>query len=90
MHETAVFVHTAGLVAVFEKPMRILFIHNNFPGQYRRIASILSKKKEYQLLSGSLAGNDQPAPIRRVEYKPHRKARPVRIDPIGEASPHRG
>ena len=56
--------------------MRILFIHNNFPGQYRRIASILSKKKEYQLLSGSLAGNDQPAPIRRVEYKPHRKARP--------------
>lgn len=53
--------------------MRILFIHDNFPGQYRRIANRLARDRDYELLSGSLSTNQQPAPIRRVEYTLHRK-----------------
>lgn len=55
--------------------MRILFIHNNFPGQYARIVRYLQGRKDVDMLSGSLASNKQPALIKRVEYKPHREAR---------------
>jgi glycosyltransferase involved in cell wall biosynthesis len=54
--------------------MRILFVHNNFPGQYRRIVERLRGDKNYNLLSASLAKNEQPAVISRVGYKPHRTA----------------
>lgn len=53
--------------------MRVLFIHNNFPGQYRRIVERLKGNKHYDLLSASLATNTQPAPIKFVRYKPHRE-----------------
>ena len=53
--------------------MRILFIHNNFPGQYRRIVERLKGDRNYDLLSASLASNTQPSPIRYVRYKPHRE-----------------
>ena len=55
-------------------PMRILFLHNNFPGQYRRIVNRLHNRKGYELLSASLASNKQPAPFKRLGYTPHRKA----------------
>ena len=54
--------------------MRILFIHNNFPGQYQRIVTHLKPKTQYQLLSATLASNRQPSPVRRVTYAKHRRA----------------
>jgi glycosyltransferase involved in cell wall biosynthesis len=55
--------------------MRILFVHNNFPGQYARITRHLKGRRDVDMLSGSLASNKQPAPIKRVGYTPHREAR---------------
>lgn len=57
------------------KPMRILFVHNNFPGQYARIIRHLKDKPGFDLLSASLATNTQPAPIRRIGYSEHRAPR---------------
>jgi len=53
--------------------MRILFLHNNFPGQYRRLAEHLGRQDGFELLAGTLASNKQPTPVRRVLYKPHRE-----------------
>ncbi|MDG4675990.1 glycosyltransferase [Shinella sp. 838] len=55
--------------------MRILFVHNNFPGQYARIVHHLKGRRDIDMLSGSLASNKQPASIKRVGYTPHREAR---------------
>lgn len=54
--------------------MRILFVHNNFPGQYARIVRFLKDRRDVDMLSGSLASNKQPAPIKRIGYTPHREA----------------
>jgi glycosyltransferase involved in cell wall biosynthesis len=54
--------------------LRILFVHNNFPGQYARIVGYLKGRRDVDMLSGSLASNNQLAPIKRVGYKPHREA----------------
>lgn len=54
--------------------MRILFVHNNFPGQYARIVRYLKGRRDVDMLSGSLETNSQPAPIKRIGYKPHREA----------------
>jgi len=55
--------------------MRILFVHNNFPGQYARIVRRLKDSPGFELMSASLATNKQPAPIKRVGYADHRPAR---------------
>jgi glycosyltransferase involved in cell wall biosynthesis len=53
--------------------MRILFIHNNFPGQYRRILARIKNDPAYELLSASLDTNSQPAVIDRLSYRLHRE-----------------
>lgn len=56
--------------------MRILFMHNNFPGQYRRIMRYLKDNKpDVSMTAATLTGNQQKFPIRRVNYSPHRDAR---------------
>lgn len=55
--------------------MRILFVHNNFPGQYARLVRHLKGRRDVDMLSGSLASNQQQPLIKRVEYTPHREAR---------------
>lgn len=52
--------------------MRILFVHNNFPGQYARIVKYLEGKPGIEMVAGSLASNQQSTSIRRIGYKPHR------------------
>jgi len=53
--------------------MRILFLHNNFPGQYRRIARYLRNLDGVELLAGTLASNEQDFGVRRIDYTPHRE-----------------
>ncbi|WP_108659377.1 glycosyltransferase [Acuticoccus kandeliae] len=53
--------------------MRILFLHNNFPGQYRRIAQHLHGVEGIELVAGTLKTNAQQFGIRRVDYAPHRE-----------------
>jgi glycosyltransferase involved in cell wall biosynthesis len=55
--------------------MRILFVHNNFPGQYARLVRHLKGRRDVDMLSGSLASNQQQPLIKRVEYTPHREVR---------------
>lgn len=52
--------------------MKILFLHNNFPGQYRRIAQHLRERGGHELVAGTLHSNQQQFGVRRVDYAPHR------------------
>lgn len=52
--------------------MRILFLHNNFPGQYRRLVNALVQDPSIEMLAATLSSNQQQVPIRRVLYEPHR------------------
>jgi glycosyltransferase involved in cell wall biosynthesis len=56
--------------------MKLLFIHQNFPGQFRHIAAHLAKQPDVQVLA---IGREQ-APglpgVRMLRYKPHRTASP--------------
>jgi len=53
--------------------MRILFLHNNFPGQYRRIAGYLRDRPDVELVAGTLKSNTQDFGVRRVNYTLHRE-----------------
>ncbi|MEM0908473.1 MAG: glycosyltransferase [Pseudomonadota bacterium] len=53
--------------------MKILFLHNNFPGQYRRIAGHLRGVDGVEMLAGTLTSNQQDFGIKRITYKPHRE-----------------
>jgi glycosyltransferase involved in cell wall biosynthesis len=55
--------------------MRILFMHNNFPGQYRRIAEYLKKNTKYQMGVSTLETNKQQYNLAKATYKPHREPR---------------
>ncbi|MEM8812660.1 MAG: hypothetical protein AAGF59_08585 [Pseudomonadota bacterium] len=52
--------------------MRILFLHNNFPGQYRRLMRAFADDRSIDMLAGTLASNKQEVPVKRVLYEPHR------------------
>lgn len=52
--------------------MKLLFMHNNFPGQYRRIAAHLARQNGVEMVAATLASNKQEFQIRRVDYAPHR------------------
>ena len=55
--------------------MKILFIHNNFPGQYRRIYQYLSQFPDYEMAVATLATNKQDFDLPSVRYRPHREPR---------------
>ncbi|RMB12450.1 glycosyltransferase [Eilatimonas milleporae] len=55
--------------------MKILFIHNNFPGQYRRIYQYLGQFPDYEMAVATLATNKQDFDLPSVRYRPHREPR---------------
>ncbi|TNE36776.1 MAG: glycosyltransferase [Alphaproteobacteria bacterium] len=54
--------------------MRILFLHNNFPAQYRHVATHLARNKENQVVFASLRAPFKIPGVTNVVYKPHRDA----------------
>ena len=53
--------------------MNILFIHNNFPGQYRRIVEYLKRFPEVNISAATLKSNDYESNILRARFEPHRE-----------------
>ncbi len=55
--------------------MRILFMHNNFPGQYRRIYKYLEQFKDYRMAVVTLKTNKQSFNLPRVDFALHREVK---------------
>ena len=58
--------------------MRILFVHNNFPGQYRHILTYLADNPELgvEVYAATLDTNHQKTTAKKtVRFKPHRRPR---------------
>jgi glycosyltransferase involved in cell wall biosynthesis len=58
--------------------MRILFIHNNFPAQYRRIMTYLADRPKLgvEMYAATLDTNNQSTAVKKtVKFKPHREPR---------------
>ncbi len=53
--------------------MKILFLHNNFPGQYRRIMTHLQDQPDVEMVAGTLASNQQRFNVKRIDFTPHRE-----------------
>jgi glycosyltransferase involved in cell wall biosynthesis len=50
-------------------------MHNNFPGQYRRIAGYFKQNTNFEMAVATLESNQQPFSLPKVTYKPHRDPR---------------
>lgn len=55
--------------------MRVLFLHNNFPAQYRHVARKLAEKKKNQVVFASHRAIEKIPGVTNAIYKPHREAR---------------
>jgi len=56
--------------------MRILFLHPNFPAQFRHIAAALAEDKQNQVFFGTTRQEGKLPGVNRVVYSPKREARP--------------
>jgi glycosyltransferase involved in cell wall biosynthesis len=56
--------------------MRILFLHNNFPAQYRHVAQVLSQNPKNQVVFGTQNKDTQLAGIPKALYAPSRDPHP--------------
>ena len=55
--------------------MRILFLHSNFPAQFRHLARALALQAGNQVVFGSQPREGEIAGVRRILYEPARGAR---------------
>ncbi len=53
--------------------MKILFAHNNFPGQYRRLIGHIAGMKDVQAATVTLATNQNKFATPKVTFRPHRE-----------------
>jgi glycosyltransferase involved in cell wall biosynthesis/parvulin-like peptidyl-prolyl isomerase len=56
--------------------MRILFLHPNFPAQFRHVAAALAKDKDNQVFFGTTRREGSLPGVNKVYYKAKREARP--------------
>ncbi|MBW4562279.1 MAG: glycosyltransferase [Mojavia pulchra JT2-VF2] len=56
--------------------MRILFLHPNFPAQFRHVAAALAKDRHNQVFFGTTRQDGKLPGVNRVVYSPKREARP--------------
>lgn len=54
--------------------MKIVFIHQNFPGQYKYLAPHLAAKPGNEIVAIAKAGRSAPPNIRLLPYRPRREA----------------
>ncbi|MCW5751226.1 MAG: glycosyltransferase family 4 protein [Alphaproteobacteria bacterium] len=57
--------------------MRVLFLHNNFPAQYRFVATALAADPRNRVVFGTANANGELPGVTRVHYKPARAASPA-------------
>jgi glycosyltransferase involved in cell wall biosynthesis len=55
--------------------MRILFLHNNFPGQYAKLQPFLARTRKAQCAALTLETNKQRIDIPTARFTPHRTAK---------------
>ncbi|MUG99527.1 glycosyltransferase [Scytonema sp. UIC 10036] len=56
--------------------MRILFLHPNFPAQFRHVAAALAQDKRHQVVFGTTRRDGHLPGVQKVIYTPQREARP--------------
>ncbi len=54
---------------------KILFLHTNFPGQYRRLAPYLKESGDFDVRAGTLKSNAQKIEFTHVKFEKQREAR---------------
>src|SRR5262245_50587956 len=52
--------------------MRVLFLHRNFPAQYRHVAAAMATDKSNEVVFGTRDGGDTIPGVRKVLFKPAR------------------
>lgn len=55
--------------------MRILFLHPNFPAQFRHLASVLARDPDHQVLFGTKCQVGSIPGVKKILYKPSRDVR---------------
>lgn len=55
---------------------RILFLHPNFPAQFRHLAMVLAKSPKHQVVYGTAREEGQIEGVQKILYKPSREVRP--------------
>jgi glycosyltransferase involved in cell wall biosynthesis len=59
-----------------QKFKKILFLHPNFPAQFRHLATVLAKDPNYQVVFATKRQEGQIPGVRKLIYNPSREARP--------------
>ena len=57
--------------------MNILFLHQNFPAQFRHLATVLSRQPDNQVVFLTAAERGEIQGVRKVVFKPSREANPA-------------
>ncbi len=57
--------------------MRLLFVHQNFPGQFRHLAPAIAARPGTEVVALGMHERAVPGQIRVVRYRPERKASPT-------------
>ena len=61
---------------ISKKPKRILFLHPNFPAQFRHLATALAKDDNYQIVFTTNRQEGTIPGVHKVIYEPSRQAAP--------------
>ncbi|HAA31461.1 MAG TPA: glycosyl transferase family 1, partial [Cyanobacteria bacterium UBA8553] len=56
--------------------MRILFLHPNFPAQFRHVAAALAKDSRHQVVFGTARSEGHLPGVHKAIYNSSREARP--------------
>jgi glycosyltransferase involved in cell wall biosynthesis len=61
----------------FQKKMRILLLHPNFPAQFRHLATTLANNPKHQVVFGTMRQQSSIPGVRKLIYQPSREVHPT-------------